>query len=71
MLAKTCSTLGHKPGISTILITLGHFQDRCMFDPPSVKCVGGEFAGSDGEAVEVGAGQAVEDDSYCEEDLEQ
>ena len=42
-----------------------------MFDPPSVKCVGGEFVGSTGEAVEVGAGQAVEDDSHCEEDLEQ
>ena len=53
------------------LDNLRAFQVRCMFDPPSVKCMGGEFAGSAGEAVEDGAGQAVEDDSHCEEDLEQ
>ena len=42
-----------------------------MFDPPSVKCMGGQLAGWAGEVVQVGAGQAVEDDSHYKEGLEQ
>ena len=46
-------------------------QVRCMFNLPSVKCMDGEFARSTGEAEEIGTRQAVEDNSHCEEDLEQ
>lgn len=44
---------------------------RCMFDLPSVKCMGDQFVGSADKVVQVGAGQAVEDGSHYDEGLEQ